>query len=823
MAVFKCKMCGGTLEINNETVAVCEYCGTKQTLPSNKDDIVNNLFNRANNLRIKSEFDKAEEVYKTIIKENGTESEAYWGLILCKYGIEYVDDPKTHTRVPTCHRTSYDAIMTDADYLAAIEYADASQKIVYEEEARAIDAVQKNILSVVKNEEPFDVFICYKETDENGKRTVDSTIANDIYHQLTQEGLKVFYAAITLEDKLGVEYEPYIFAALNSAKVMLAIGTKPEYFNAVWVKNEWSRFLKIMKNDRFKLIIPCFKDMDAYDLPEEFSHLQAQDMSKIGFINDVVRGIKKVITPEVKETTIVQTQVVENSNGNVQALLDRGFMALEDGNWKKADDFFEQALNFDAKLAKAYLGKFMAELCVHTEEELCNCKEPFDNNDNYAKVIRFGDEALKTKLERIIENINIRKENDRLERLYNDAVKAMRSSAYESSYKSAAKLFESIMEYKDSSTLAKECYEKAEEARIEDVYFRAKGKMVGSVSNYEKAIELFKSIPGWKDSDEKIIYCKETIERLKAEEKDRVLKRERQEQATKAEAERIANRNKKITILGTTIVCVTIIFIILLINVIIPNIKYKDAMTQISEGNIIEAYEVLITLNGHKDSKDKANSIHNEYVIEKIKNARVGGDVKFGLYEQNNKTSDGKEEIEWLILDVKEDKALLISKYALDCKPYNTEDRAVTWETCSLRKWLNDDFLNDAFTTSDLEIIYTTTIYAENNHNYSTNYEIAVQDKVFILSVDEAKRYFDSDNSRECLPTTYTIVNGASINDPCKDGFSDGCWWWIRKFDNSKSSYTNYVLRDGGVGAAERPVCDDGVAIRPAMWIDLGL
>ena len=122
------------------------------------------------------------------------------------------------------------------------------------------------------------MFICYKETDENGKRTVDSTVANDIYYQLTKEGLKVFYAAITLENKLGQEYEPYIFSALNSAKVMLVIGTKPEYFEAVWVKNEWSRYLALIRGGAKKVLIPAYRDMDPYDLPEEFSHLQAQDI-----------------------------------------------------------------------------------------------------------------------------------------------------------------------------------------------------------------------------------------------------------------------------------------------------------------------------------------------------------------------------------------------------------------------------------------------------------------------------------------------------------------------------------------------------------------
>jgi len=299
MAIFKCKMCGGDLEATTGiTVAECEYCGTQQTLPKANDEVLQNLFNRANNLRLKCEFDKAEQIYEKILLENDADPEAHWGLVLCKYGIEYVEDPKTYKRIPTCHRTSYDAVTADAEYLAAIACADTTQRSIYAAEAQAIDEIQKNILNIVKNETPFDVFICYKETDEYGQRTVDSTIANDIYHQLTQVGLKVFYSAITLEDKLGQAYEPYIFAALNSAKVMLVVGTKPQFFTAVWVKNEWSRFLKLMKTDRTKLLIPCYKDMDAYDLPEEFAHLQAQNMGKIGFINDVVRGIKKVTAPE---------------------------------------------------------------------------------------------------------------------------------------------------------------------------------------------------------------------------------------------------------------------------------------------------------------------------------------------------------------------------------------------------------------------------------------------------------------------------------------------------------------------------------------------
>ena len=136
--------------------------------------------------------------------------------------------------------------------------------------------------------------------DTNGDRTRDSLLAQDIYYQLTEQGRKVFFARITLEDVAGAQYEPYIFAALNSAKIMLAFGTDYEYFNAVWVKNEWSRYLSLIRGGEKKMLIPAYKDMDPYDLPEEFSHLQAQDMSKLGFMQDLIRGIKKIAQADAK-------------------------------------------------------------------------------------------------------------------------------------------------------------------------------------------------------------------------------------------------------------------------------------------------------------------------------------------------------------------------------------------------------------------------------------------------------------------------------------------------------------------------------------------
>ncbi len=401
MAIYKCKMCGGDLDVaENATVAECEYCGSKQTVPTAKDEELASLFNRANILRRKCEFDKAEQLYEKILVKDDKQSEAYWGVLLCRYGIEYVEDPATSKRFPTCHRTAFEAITSDEYYKSALQYADPVQKAIYEQEAKYIDGVQKDILALSQQEDPYDVFICYKETD-NGKRTQDSVIANDIYYQLTSEGFKVFYAAITLENKLGSAYEPIIFAALNSAKVMLAIGTKPEYFNAVWVKNEWSRYLKMMKSDKSKQLIPCYRDMDAYELPEEFAHLQAQDMSKIGFISDIVRGIKKIVRKEEPKAESRSSESI--GGGSLKNLLKRAYLDLESRNFDSARVQFDKMQDIDPENGEVYLIGLLCDLRLSRPEDLEECSDSFTSNNNWRNLDRYADSTLKARMDKLLQ------------------------------------------------------------------------------------------------------------------------------------------------------------------------------------------------------------------------------------------------------------------------------------------------------------------------------------------------------------------------------------------------------------------------------------
>ena len=652
MAIFKCKMCGGDLNVQQGmTVCECEFCGTTQTIPSADDEKKAVLFNRATQLRRANEFDRAIAVYEQLVNEFPNEAEAYWGLVLCKYGIEYVDDPLTYRKIPTCHRTSYESIFDDVNYKQAIEKADSVARSVYEEEAKLIGDIQKGILRIAKSEEPFDIFICYKETDEIGSRTQDSVLAQELYYQLLNEGFKVFFSRITLEGKLGTQYEPYIFAALNSAKVMVVVGTKPEYFNAVWVKNEWSRFLALMKQDKNKIIIPAYRDMDPYDLPDALSVFQSQDMSKLGFMQDLVRGIKKVIGAE-EEKPVVQTVIQQAApvSSNVKNLLDRGFLSLEDSKWDDANNFFEQVLNENVKEPMAYFGKLMADLRYRTEKDFETGEKEFLTNENYDKIERFGDETLKTKVyeydlqaiyNQASKTMNTAQTDEQFrtardvflritdykdaqtqadicetaakEYIYTSALALIQKAETESkqaykystasnTYLSAVQEFKRIADYKDSEIKITECTDLAELYRKRDIYYKAESACANKDEDgYKRAIELLEKIQGFENSNDKIGFYKQELQKI-YDEQARQKAAEEEARMKNEEAE----KRTKIIIASSVMVAILVIAVaICLDKIIIPNTKYSHAENLANNGEYEKAIDIYTELGDYKDSQDK--------------------------------------------------------------------------------------------------------------------------------------------------------------------------------------------------------------------------
>ena len=711
MAVFKCKMCGGDLIIEQgSTVAECEYCGSKQTLPKLDDDRRANLYDRANHFRRNNEFDKAAGIYEQILNEDTTDAEAYWSLVLCQYGIEYVEDPATHKRVPTVNRAQFTSVFDDDNYKSALQYADGYQRELYEKEAKTINDIQKGILAISQKEEPFDVFICYKETDANGRRTMDSVLANDLYHQLTQEGFKVFFSRITLEDKLGTAYEPYIFAALNSAKVMVVLGTKPEYFNAIWVKNEWSRYLALVKQSGGKkVLIPAYRDMDPYDLPEEFSHLQAQDMSKLGFMQDLIRGIKKIAKADEPKAASRETVVVNSGNANADPLLRRAFMFLEDGEWQSADEYAEKVLDIDPENGEAYLAKAMSDLKKRSRSSM-NDASGIALNANIQKALRFGSESLKNEINGYIASTKAADERRRKAAEEAEAARRKAAEEAEAARRKAAEEAEAEAQLEADKVIAAFM---AKQNRIDAASISGSGEY-----SYSRALKALQTKP-------------------------RVLQ--------------IASEKQP---------------------------------------KLVPSYRGFVT-------------------------------IPFGRYPQASKNKNAP--IEWLVLKIDGSRALLISKYALDCRQYNTSCADVTWETCTLRKWLNGMFLNAAFSKSERAMILnaafskseramipSVTVSADKNPSYSTSPGNSTTDQVFLLSITEVNNYFSSNSARQCQGTAYCYAQGAYTNSS-----NGNCWWWLRSsgYDSSSAAF---VYDDGSIFEFGNSVNYDNYAVRPALWIDLG-
>ena len=472
----------------------------------------------------------------------------------------------------------FDSVLEDLNYKQALKYADVIAKDLYQAEANLIDRIQKRYLSISSKETPFDVFICYKETDSNGNRTADSVYAQEIYNELNKEGYKTFFARISLEDKLGEAYEPYIFAALNSAKLMLVVGTKTEHMQADWVKNEWKRYLYLMQKDNSKKLIPIYRDMDVYGLPEEFVHMQAQDYGKVGAMQDLLRGVQKIVG-KVKPTTspVLQKPVASN---DFDGLMRRAELFLEDSDFKSAQIYYDRVLDKDPENAEAYIGKVCVDYEVNKKADLSNLKEEIANNSNYKKALRFANAEQKAEYKGYNQNIINKK-------LYSEALNNFKIAKDRASWEGYADLYNKFLvldDYLDSK-------EKAEEANsqyqkiVDDIYKNALKSLneAQTEKDFIVAKRSFDSIKTEIDVNEYILICAKKIaefEKVRLEqererfdqEKARLEKAEAEArekvETEKKEAQRIAKEKKKKTII-ITVICAIVVAIAALINFVI--------------------------------------------------------------------------------------------------------------------------------------------------------------------------------------------------------------------------------------------------------------
>ena len=388
-------------------------------------------------------------------------------------------------------------------------------------------------------------------------------------------------------------------------------------------------------------------------------------------------------------------------------------------------------------------------------------------------------------------------------------------------YEKAAELFSGIAGYRDAAVLAEECrktavecLKKAGEDRKSRVCNDIRNKMAeDALSEYKDALILLKMVPEWEEAAWREAECHKRIAEITARDEADRIESERLAELARQKAARIARRKRNFKIFTAAAVVLCIAFTFAWIYVIDPALRYNDALELMEAGNVVGAFETWEALEDYKDSAAKAAVLFDEYKVEKMKIAGVGDRVFFGTYEQDGSSANGLEAVEWIVLEATDEQLLIISKYALDRLPYHTQWDAVTWEICTLRSWLNNDFLNAAFSAEEQAQLLTVTVSADANPEYGTDPGNATQDKVFLLSITEAANYFDTNAARQCKPTAYALANGSRVN---KKGYCD---WWLRTPGFEPTIVTS-ILDNGQIFEGGSIALNARTAVRPVIRIE---
>lgn len=263
-----------------------------------------------------------------------------------------------------------------------------------------------------------------------------------------------------------------------------------------------------------------------------------------------------------------------------------------------------------------------------------------------------------------------------------------------------------------------------------------------------------------------------------------------------------------------------IALVVLFVAVIIPEYKLRKAERLIASGDCEAAYALLDGLE-YRNSVELAGDCLFLAQKARLGEAKVGATVRFGVYEQDDRPENGPEELDWLVLAVEEDRALLVSKYGLEPRPYNKEReltnsyKRVTWSTCELRTWLNEDFFQAAFSPEHQALIPLSEVKADKNPRADVDPGRDTKDRIFILSASEADRYFASDSARRCPGSAYCLARSEETED-------GACRWWLRTTGVEDDSSVSVVTAQGeiflvGFSCGHYPY----PAVRPAMWITI--
>lgn len=361
MELLRCTQCKGDLILSEDGLSGrCKFCGATYHFKQQKSERLISLLNQANVSRLKGDYDSAILAYQIAIKEDETDADAYWGVVLSTFGIDYVED-KNGELVPTCRRTIRHSIFDDEFYKKAIKFADEEQAKQFEQQAQKIDLLQQSIKQKINSESDFDVFVCFKSSNEDGSPTKDRTVARKIYDELEGRQIKTFFSEVTLKNRLGQDYEPIIYKALYTCKYFVLVLTDPEFLQAPWVRNEWTRFRDRANEEGLEdRTIAVFENLKEIDLPPIFRK-QGVNLQKYpagGYEIEIADAIKlklehqsdnfsqKEFVPFSQEQIFdIVEKKLQGSRETFKDRLDRATGYFDIGEKQKAIDILDQTID----------------------------------------------------------------------------------------------------------------------------------------------------------------------------------------------------------------------------------------------------------------------------------------------------------------------------------------------------------------------------------------------------------------------------------------------------------------------------------------------
>lgn len=492
MPIYKCKMCEREIETEHgQNICICGYCGTSQTIPVSASDQVITALNRGNHLRQLKEFDKAAAIYEKLLEHIHSDPEIYWQLVLCRYGITYVQEPQINMMIPECHRTRYKSVFCDAAFLEAMNHSDILRRDAYRKESEYIDVMQKRLMNLAAQQDIFDIFLCSADKDSSGKASHDFIFARKIYGALTQKGYSVFFPPVTLGDTDENDMEPYIFAALNDAGVMIAAASQYENINSARIRDQWTRFANIADIDNTRKLIPAVNGIKLRNLPKRLSGLPGIEISSDKDIEKLTERIADILGNPRKQNDS------DTENLSAEDLVRRGNLCLLKRKWAAAEKYFNHAVDTSPDNPSAYLGKLLVECELENEEQIPELGCDLSFSSNYHTAVRLGC----TELEALSRQAQI-----------NRAAQLLDSARNIAEIISARELLTQIRGNDDTENIISECSRRIELLKEYD-YQKACDILIGSLSieETEKARDIFISLENYKDSPIKVQECTDLI------------------------------------------------------------------------------------------------------------------------------------------------------------------------------------------------------------------------------------------------------------------------------------------------------------------------